>query len=87
MVGALALGLALPLLQYLGFDSAGNNDAEQIRSLSFLYVIPPWILYASAVMVIWRYPITSSRLLKIRAAFDRRDQRRGDLASVHQMAD
>ncbi len=76
LVAALALGLALPLLQYLGFDPAGDNGPEQIRALSLLYVIPPWLFYALAVVVIWRYPITSSRLLKIRAAFDRRDLRR-----------
>ena len=77
MVGALALGLALPFLQYMGFDPNGNNGPEEIQALALVYVIPPWIFYASAVLVIWRYPISSSRLSKIRAAFDRRDNRRG----------
>jgi GPH family glycoside/pentoside/hexuronide:cation symporter len=83
LVGALALGLALPLLQYLGFDSSGtNNGPEQIRALSWLYVVPPWLLYGLSVAVIWRYPITSSRLLKMRAAFDRRDRRREQRRSL-----
>ncbi|MGV0036044.1 MAG: MFS transporter [Candidatus Azotimanducaceae bacterium WSBS_2022_MAG_OTU7] len=76
MVGALALGLALPFLQYMGFDPKGNNGPEEIQALALVYVIPPWIFYATAVLVIWRYPISSSRLSKIRSAFDRRDNRR-----------
>ncbi len=76
MVAALALGLALPFLQLLGFDPAGGNDAEQIRALALVYVVPPWLFYALAVVVIWRYPITASRLQRIRAAFERRDARR-----------
>ena len=75
MVAALALGLALPFLQLLGFDPAGGNDAEQIRALALVYVVPPWLFYALAVVVIWRYPITASRLQRIRAAFERRDAR------------
>lgn len=76
MVAALALGLALPILQLLGFDPNGDNGPDQIRALSLVYVLPPWLFYATAVIVIWRYPITSTRLLKIRRAFDRRDKRR-----------
>jgi glycoside/pentoside/hexuronide:cation symporter, GPH family len=79
LVGALALGLALPFLQYMGFDPKGNNGPEQIEALALVYVIPPWIFYATAILVIWRYPITSSRLSKIRSAFDRRDKRRAAL--------
>ena len=76
MVAALALGLALPFLQYLGFDPNVQTDAEQQRILSLVYVLPPWLFYAVAVYFIWRYPITASRLARIRAAFDRRDARR-----------
>ncbi len=79
LVGAVALGLALPFLQYMGFDPKGNNGPEQIEALALVYVIPPWIFYATAILVIWRYPISSSRLSKIRSAFDRRDARRANL--------
>jgi len=75
MVGALALGLALPFLQYMGFNPNGNNGPDQLEALALVYVIPPWIFYALAILVIWRYPISSARLSKIRAAFDRRDRR------------
>ena len=81
MVGALALGISLPLLQLLGFDPRGGNSAEEINILAFMYVVPPWIFYASAILIIWRYPISASRLKKIRSAFIRRDQRREEVLS------
>ena len=76
MVGALAIGLALPVLQYLGFDPSGDNGPEQIRALSIVYVLPPWLFYAIAVAFIWRYPLSGERLIRLRVAFDRRDARR-----------
>ncbi len=79
LMGALALGTALPLLQYLGFDPSETNGPEAINMLKFVYVLPPWLFYALAVVFIWRYPITSTRLERIRAAFDRRDARRATI--------
>ncbi len=76
MVAALALGLALPFLQLLGFDPNGNNGPEEIRALALVYVLPPWLFYFLSVLIIWRYPISSSRLMRIREAFERRDARR-----------
>jgi len=76
MVGALAIGLALPFLQYMGFDPNGDNGPEQIRALSLVYVLPPWLFYAVAIVFIWRYPLSGERLIRLRAAFDRRDARR-----------
>ena len=80
LVGALALGMALPLLQALGFSADGGNSAEDIRMLSYVYVLPPWLCYALAVVVIWRYPISATRLARIRERFDRRDARRAAMA-------
>lgn len=82
MVTALALGLALPFLELMGFDPGGNNGPAEIQALACVYVIPPWLFYATAVIVIWRYPITSERLVRIRRAFDRRDERRGPVSEI-----
>ena len=76
LVAALALGISLPLLQYLGFDPKGGNGPEEIQALAWMYVVPPWIFYATALCFIWRYPISAARLEKIRGAFLRRDKRR-----------
>ena len=76
MVGALSLGLALPFLQLLGFDPSGGNSPDEIRALAWVYVGPPWLFYIIAVLVIWKYPITSNRLSRLRQAFERRENRR-----------
>ena len=76
LVGALALGMALPLLEALGFSANSDNSAQAIRMLSYVYVLPPWLFYALSVAVIWRYPISAVRLARIRDRFDRRDARR-----------
>ena len=76
LVGALALGISLPVLQLLGFDPQGGNSPAETQALAWMYVIPPWIFYATALCFIWRYPISASRLENLRDAFLRRDQRR-----------
>ncbi len=80
LVAALGLG-ALPLLQMLDFSATGGNSPEAIRMLSYVYVLPPWLCYALAVVVIWRYPISAERLARIRRRFDRRDARRAAIGS------
>lgn len=76
MVIAIALGTALPFLEWLGFDPSGVNSQAELDALSYVYVFPPWLFYACAVVVLWRYPISEARLNKIREALDRRDERR-----------
>ena len=76
MVTAIALGTALPLLEWLGFSAGGGNSPEQLRMLAYVYVFPPWLFYALAVVVLWRYPISAARLERLRAALERRTQRR-----------
>ena len=77
MIGAIALGICLPLLQYLGFDPQGGNGPRELNILSLMYVVPQAIMYIGAVAFIWRYPITSDRLNKIRSVFERRNARLG----------
>ena len=76
LVQAVALGTALPLLQYLGFNPAGNNTAHAIDMLRWVYVLPPWLFYMGAVVFIWRYPISAIRLQRLRDLFDQRDKRK-----------
>ncbi len=75
-VMALALLVSLRMLEYFGFDPQGQNGAAELAALSYIYVLPPWLFYAVAVIVLWRYPISAARLKRIRHAFERRDARR-----------
>ena len=75
MIGGIALGICLPLLQYLGFDAQGGNGPRELQILSIMYVVPQALMYVGAVALIWRYPITSNRLARIRSAFARKSLR------------
>jgi Na+/melibiose symporter-like transporter len=77
LVIALALGTALPLLGALGFEPNMAHTEQQLRTLAYVYVFPPWLFYAAAVVILWRYPISQARLDRIRMALQRREQRIG----------
>jgi GPH family glycoside/pentoside/hexuronide:cation symporter len=77
MIGAIALGICLPLLQYLGFDPQGGNGPRELQILSVMYVVPQAIMYVGAVGFIWRYPINAERLTRLRNGFERRRVRIG----------
>ena len=73
---AIAIGAALPLLAYFGFDPNGENGPRELLALSLNISIIPMFLYGGAVFVIWRYPLDANRLDRLRAALARRQQRR-----------
>lgn len=74
---ALAVGIALPLVSLFGFDPKGQNGPDELQALTLVLTLPPLLLYAASVVVIWRYPIDGRRLVRLREAFQRRNARRG----------
>jgi Na+/melibiose symporter-like transporter len=81
MFQAVAIGLALPVLAYFGFDPQGENGPDELRALSLNIVVVPMILYGAAVFVIWRYPLSAKRMARLHAAFARRKARRSASAA------
>ena len=77
MFQAMAVGLALPTVAMFGFDPNGTNGPDELLALRLNTVLIPTILYGAAVLVIWRYPLSSDRLNRLRAALTRRNERRG----------
>lgn len=82
LVIAVALGTALPLLGLLGFEPNAEHTPEQLRTLAYVYVLPPWLFYAAAVAVLWRYPLSEVRLERLREALERRAARRANPLSL-----
>lgn len=72
---ALAVGLSLPLLGLLGFDPRTENSAAEIDALRYTISLLPAALYLLAVITILRYPITRTRLERLRRAYQTRDRR------------
>lgn len=53
---ALAAGIALPLLDYLGYTPGTNSEAG-ITALGIAYAVVPCILKCLAALMLWRAPI------------------------------
>lgn len=53
---ALAAGIALPLLERLGY-APGTTDAEGMQALGIGYAVLPCVLKALAALLLWRAPL------------------------------
>ena len=73
---ALGVGMALPIVSYFGFDPNGTNGPDELWALTFTLTIPPLLLYAGSVFVIWRFPLSEARMKRLREGFQRREDRR-----------
>ena len=73
---AFAVGLALPLVSYLGFDPQSVNSPEALDALRYVITLPALVFYVLAIPIILRFPLSADRLMRMRSAFERRQQRR-----------
>jgi Na+/melibiose symporter-like transporter len=64
---ALAVGIAFPVLDLVGFDADAVTDPAR-RGLSLLYGAAPIAIKLSAIALLWRYPIDARRQAELRAA-------------------
>ena len=65
---AVSVGLALGVLDLIGFDASGENDRFHLRALAVLYCLVPVILKLAAIALVWRFPIDAPEQQRIRAA-------------------
>ncbi|WP_291295250.1 MFS transporter [Elioraea sp.] len=62
---ALAVGLGLPLLEGLGFSSAGG-EVRGLAALVGLYCAAPVVLKLAAVSLMWRFPLDAAAQAHLR---------------------
>lgn len=65
---AAATLIALPLIQFLGFDPAAPGDPAGLRALHYAFCLVPELFFVASVAFIWNYPLTRARHTEIRAA-------------------
>lgn len=74
---AAGVGIALPVLAWIGFDpQSSSNSGVALFTLTSLYCLVPLSLWIVSTIIIWNYPITHERQVRLRAALDRRTARR-----------
>ncbi len=75
---AAGVGIALPLIAYMGFDPQADSQTDLgIFGITMVYCLLPLSLWICSVMIIWNYPLTSERHARLRAAYERKAKRRG----------
>lgn len=70
---AVAIGVAFPLLDLVGFSAKGGNGASELLVLSLLYGGLPVALKLCAVLLMRNYPVTRELHEEIRSRLARRD--------------
>ena len=54
---ALAIGIAFPLLDFIGFEAGGDNEPSALLGLAVLYGFFPVVIKVLATTLVWRFPI------------------------------
>jgi Na+/melibiose symporter-like transporter len=66
-IAAMGQGLAFSTLAWIGFQAKGENGPDEILGLRIFYSAGPMLLYLTALLIVWNYPITSARHAQLRA--------------------
>jgi GPH family glycoside/pentoside/hexuronide:cation symporter len=75
LVGALGVGISMPLLAWVGFDPGIRNEAEQLRLFQSYFSFAPVLFYLLSAALVIGYPITRLTHAKIRRQLaEREDQ-------------
>ncbi|MEP3114023.1 MFS transporter [Nisaea sp.] len=77
---ALAVGIAFPVLDAVGFDANGSNDSSALLTLSLLYGAAPVLLKLTAIAIMRGFPLTAARQTELqrRIAENARSTASGD---------
>ena len=73
-IAAVGQGLAFVTLAWIGFHARGDNGPNEIFGLRVFYSVGPMLLYLTALLIVWKYPITAARHSQLRAELTARDE-------------
>ena len=74
-IAAVGQGLAFTTLAWIGFHAKGVNGPDEIFGLRVFYSAGPMLLYLTALLIVWKYPITATRHAQLRGQLAARDVR------------
>ena len=74
-IAAVGQGMAFATLAWIGFHAKGTNGPDEIFGLRVFYSLGPMVLYLTALLIVWKYPITAARHAQLRAQLAARDAR------------
>ncbi|MEX0942030.1 MAG: MFS transporter [Pseudomonadales bacterium] len=65
---AASAAIALPLVQFFGFDPQAVNDPAGLKALHYSFCAVPCIFFFISIAFIWNYPLTRERHNQLRDA-------------------
>lgn len=71
---AAAVGIALPLVAWLGFQPSGANTPQALHGLLLVFALGPALAHALSAWLIHSFPLDESRHSEIRRALDERER-------------
>jgi Na+/melibiose symporter-like transporter len=63
---AAAVGIALPLVAWLGFEPRGANTPEALQGLALVFALGPAIAHLISAVLIARFPLDEGAHAEIR---------------------
>ncbi|KIU27657.1 sodium:melibiose symporter [Sphingomonas melonis] len=69
---AIGIGLALPLLAWLGFQPKGQSAPAALDALKYVFALGPAAAHIISAALIWHFPLDQTRHAQIRRALDAR---------------
>lgn len=69
---AIGIGLALPLLAWLGFQPKGQSAPAALEALKYVFALGPAAAHIISATLIWHFPLDQTRHAQIRRALDAR---------------
>ena len=79
MSPALAIGITLPALEYLGFSATGGNTPEALQALKYVFILAPLPFFLGGALMFFLFPIDARRHAIIRRRIDARRRREATL--------
>lgn len=70
---AASAAIALPLVQFLGFNPQAGNDMASLKALQYSYCGVPVFFFFVSIAFIWNYPLTREKHSELRAELAKRD--------------
>ena len=70
---ALGVGIVYPILDWIGFVPGGENTAEAIEALKYMFIFVPIPISLLAALFIWNFPLDSNRQKELRRLLAERD--------------
>ncbi|MCT8002243.1 MFS transporter [Sphingomonas sanguinis] len=69
---AIGIGVALPLLAWLGFQPKGHSAPAALEALKYVFALGPAVAHIISAALIWHFPLDQTRHAAIRRALDAR---------------